>query len=152
ATALQAGIAAPPTDHRVETVAERIRQNMRAVYAVPNVEITGTHMVDLLTVVTGRDTVLGQNDKERRVNGAQQGLNVQMGYDRAAESVWRGVHDVSAADPGFAATWRAHFGAARDGEPYALDPTASVATLKALPVLRDAVDVDHLVARAKSGK
>ncbi|WP_345367185.1 hypothetical protein [Actinoallomurus liliacearum] len=149
---LLAGLANPPKDHMVESRPERWRALLKAVYATQGMEITGPRTSELLAVVTARDLFQAVRSKEQRLRGAQQGVDLDVSFTKAASGVWMAVYDAAATDPAFAAAWRDHVGVARPGEPYALAATATSETLKTLPGLRDVAKVDRLVAAGNAGR
>ncbi|SHF84748.1 hypothetical protein [Streptoalloteichus hindustanus] len=135
--------------------AEALRGITEIVYDTSGTQITGTWMTELLGVVTGRDLAPGSTVSLTtlgRVYGAQQGLDLNVAFTKFEWGLLAAVRQRAATDPAFAGVWRDKIGAAKPGQPYSVDPTANVAALKSLPVLRDVLKVDALVERGAAGK
>ncbi|MGO1055490.1 hypothetical protein [Crossiella sp. CA198] len=132
--------------------AEILRRLLTITYDTPGTVITGPRLTRLLAVVAGRDLTQAVKTRQQRLTGTQQGLDLDAAFAGFESEVWAAVHELAGRDAVFAAGWREQIGSAAPGQPFALDVTADVNTLKSLPVLRDLVNVDAFKASGERGK
>lgn len=132
--------------------AEVVGRMLQIVYDVQGTVITGTHMTALLGAATARDLAHLVLSREQRLTGSQQALDIATAYSGAQDKLWTAVHERAATDPAFANVWRQRLGAATAAQPFSLDPTAPSAVLRNLPVLRDLINIDALVAQGNAGR
>jgi hypothetical protein len=132
--------------------AEVLRRMLGIVYGTPGAAITGSHLTQLLAAVTGRDLAQAMPTEEQRLTGGQQDLDVDVKYSQFQAQVWADTRAQSTVDTTFATMWRQQIGTAAGAQPVSIDPTASVDTLKVMPILKDMINVDALKAQGALGQ
>ncbi|WHT22830.1 sialidase family protein [Crossiella sp. CA-258035] len=140
------GLALAPASGR-DLVPDSLGRGVEALYAIPEVDKGGTQLKVLLGALTTRDLKATTAPEELR------GVLTQLTASsiEIAPTIWTALRQAANRDAILNSAWTSRLGKATVAETAAVDPAASLDSLKQLPQIKKVIDVEAIQAAFREG-